>query len=532
MINVNEITAKLAQLPDAALQQYASMHKNDPYMVSLAISESNRRKAMRQAAQPQGMAPQGSVVDREISGIASLPAEMGMADGGIVAFSNGGQPSGYNRMMQEQYENKGSIYAPTFGLTRAERERLAAEGLTRGQQREIERRKAEERARISERGLFLETPQVRRRYEAEEAGVPSAPTPVPTPAVVIPASLYTQGDMGMEAPLAREPAAALTAEGQAPADSAASAPDIAALRAALSVPSGGASSIEDLIAAQRKIGKALSPEQEARREALRGEYSALEKSGLEGLREAQKEYESRLPKGQAYEEREKRLREAEEKEPEEKEQNLKMALVEAGLGMMAGTSPYAMVNIGQGAQQGLKSYKQGISELKKAAEKREDLLGVIEQARRAEAEGRAEKAAGFKAKEADLRTSIAKSQIEGIQKTYNLDRQEASNLVSVYGGLQQTAMTTSATLQAAFAKAMTGGRDDRIKNLDMLAKQVTASLKDFEAFERLNPEQMKEIERLRSMQKAITAEMANLTGFRAPAPAAQTTVPPGFRRVE
>jgi hypothetical protein len=494
MINVNEITAKLAQLPDAALQQYASMHKNDPYMVSLAISESNRRKAMRQAAQPQGMAPQGSVVDREISGIASLPAEMGMADGGIVAFAAGAQVPyrtlEERRKMEEELQRRNPLRRIPEFWRQATHERVYP--------------------------VTEPDPLMFDMYPLTDIDERLQYEPGPTPASLKPSTSPTDA----------------SGAGAAPADSAASAPDIAALRAALSVPSGGASSIEDLIAAQRKIGKALSPEQEARREALRGEYSALEKSGLEGLREAQKEYESRLPKGQAYEEREKRLREAEEKEPEEREQNLKMALVEAGLGMMAGTSPYAMVNIGQGAQQGLKSYKQGISELKKAAEKREDLLGVIEQARRAEAEGRAEKAAGFKAKEADLRTSIAKSQIEGIQKTYNLDRQEASNLVSVYGGLQQTAMTTSATLQAAFAKAMTGGRDDRIKNLDMLAKQVTASLKDFEAFERLNPEQMKEIERLRSMQKAITAEMANLTGFRAPAPAAQTTVPPGFRRVE
>jgi len=79
------------------------MHKNDPYTVSLALSESNRRKQMRDAAQgQQGMAPQPKVVDQGIAGmvapapqpmpedvgIGALPAPnmQGMAGGGIVAF--------------------------------------------------------------------------------------------------------------------------------------------------------------------------------------------------------------------------------------------------------------------------------------------------------------------------------------------------------------------------------------------------------------------------------------------------------------
>jgi len=59
MINVNQITSQLARMPDQALQQYAAMHKNDPYTISLALSESNRRKQLRNASQgAQGMQPQ------------------------------------------------------------------------------------------------------------------------------------------------------------------------------------------------------------------------------------------------------------------------------------------------------------------------------------------------------------------------------------------------------------------------------------------------------------------------------------------
>lgn len=100
MFNVNQITSQLARMPDQALQQYAMMHKNDPYTVSLALAESNRRKEMRAGAAPMpGQMPK--VVDQDIAqmvapqqlpenvGIGQLPAKnmQGMADGGIVGYS-------------------------------------------------------------------------------------------------------------------------------------------------------------------------------------------------------------------------------------------------------------------------------------------------------------------------------------------------------------------------------------------------------------------------------------------------------------
>lgn len=109
MLNVNQITSSLARMPDAALKQYAQMHKDDPYTVSLAISESNRRKEIRAGSAREQQQP--SVADSEIShmdesqvppqmsrlpeeqGIGALPAPnmQGMAGGGIVAFKDRGE---------------------------------------------------------------------------------------------------------------------------------------------------------------------------------------------------------------------------------------------------------------------------------------------------------------------------------------------------------------------------------------------------------------------------------------------------------
>jgi len=97
MLNIQNITSKLASMPDAALKQYAEMHKDDPYTFSLALSESNRRKHLRTQAPQQ--APQPKVVDQELEsmktlpedqGIARIPIDMNMASGGIVAFDEGG----------------------------------------------------------------------------------------------------------------------------------------------------------------------------------------------------------------------------------------------------------------------------------------------------------------------------------------------------------------------------------------------------------------------------------------------------------
>jgi hypothetical protein len=96
--DVNLITKTLAGLqPDSALQQYAMLHKNNPYILSLAKSESDRRRSLRMAAQGNpGQMP--TVADREIAGMATPvmtgsggtlqtgyggPVMTGMASGGL-----------------------------------------------------------------------------------------------------------------------------------------------------------------------------------------------------------------------------------------------------------------------------------------------------------------------------------------------------------------------------------------------------------------------------------------------------------------
>jgi hypothetical protein len=131
MINVNKITSTLAKLPDPQLQQYAQMHKNDPYIMALAMSESNRRKEMRASGQG-AMQEQPKVVDQMVAemapqqmpedqGIGQLPAgEMNFAGGGIIAFADGGDV--------ERYQSQGLVQDPQLASLLAARERYLRAG--------------------------------------------------------------------------------------------------------------------------------------------------------------------------------------------------------------------------------------------------------------------------------------------------------------------------------------------------------------------------------------------------------------------
>jgi hypothetical protein len=76
--NAEKLTSQMAMLPDQALKQMAMMHKNDPYVLPLIISEDGRRKQMRQAAQAQmGGMPQPKVADAAIANMDAQPVMTG-----------------------------------------------------------------------------------------------------------------------------------------------------------------------------------------------------------------------------------------------------------------------------------------------------------------------------------------------------------------------------------------------------------------------------------------------------------------------
>jgi hypothetical protein len=105
-IDQRDITSQLRMMDDRALQQYAAMHKNDPYVFPLAFQESQNRQKIRMSGQAQmggqempkvndaalmAMAPQQAPQQApQAQGISNLPAPnmQRMADGGIAGYED------------------------------------------------------------------------------------------------------------------------------------------------------------------------------------------------------------------------------------------------------------------------------------------------------------------------------------------------------------------------------------------------------------------------------------------------------------
>jgi hypothetical protein len=361
MINVNQIAAQLSRMPDSALQQYANMHKADPYILSLAVSESNRRKQMRTAAQGQGAMPQPKVADAEIAGMAmpeevgigQLPAEniQGMAGGGIVAFADGG---GYG-----------------FGNTAQPRQYTQAE--------------LAEAKRLREMGLF---DLLREKFGPAWESLTTGPQPQ-----VREQTFQTGVDIG--------------GPGSSPAN-------MGAARVAPTVTFGddkggaGADKLPPLPPTQPATPQLAS--------GLPGFLKAAEKFAPEKA-ESQESFLARQKAAigdSPLAAQTERLEKREKAASGEKEDAFNMALIKAGLGMMAGKSQYALQNIGEGGAAGLADYNEAIKDLKKASLEREKMRNDLENAQYAYKRGDFDAYEKSREKAGDRQASYRNQLVSGI----------------------------------------------------------------------------------------------------------------------
>lgn len=100
-MNVEKLEDRMMLMKPQELQQFAAMHKNDPYILPLAMRVADMRKKLQvaQGLQYAGQQPP-TVADRDLQkmllpedqGIGTLPAQniAKMADGGIAGYSAGG----------------------------------------------------------------------------------------------------------------------------------------------------------------------------------------------------------------------------------------------------------------------------------------------------------------------------------------------------------------------------------------------------------------------------------------------------------
>lgn len=448
--DVDLITATLAKLqPDSALQNYARMHKNDPYIVSLANAEANRRKALRLAAQGQNTGPQATVVDQSIAGMAPAPVMTGagvplqtgsggrvqtelpedqgiariptpniqrMADGGIAGYGDGddvpkrtgdGMAQGgmYDfaqrsepvvRMaegghipryqgMPKAMGGDGSLVSsnPMYSIPGFQavspRDQFTQQGAPENTpffQRVFESLSASNKERqlaMIEQKIAqgTATPEEKAVYQTEKlkAGDESA-----TKAKYPPSDAVRTKDFpGVQPGFEKMPA-------EAPADKAPTTKDMAPSAQRTQGTQGGTSgqsiqSMYELFAGPKNKRDTELNEIERRiREQGEAETSSAQQQ-LNRLKE------DLAAQGTYGKDREAKLKGKEERIAKEEGQAGGLALLEAGLAMMAGTSANAFANIGQGAMAGTANYRKSMEKIADAKDKLDDAYGRLEDVR-------------------------------------------------------------------------------------------------------------------------------------------------------
>jgi len=509
MINIEQITSRLAKMPDQALQQYAAMHKSDPYIMALAMSESKRRKDLRASAQAGSMQEQPKVVDQALqamapqqspdgAGIAALPTgEMGFADGGIVAFADGGGVDRFNGSQSQFVQDVSRIpqsYEKWWQDNR-EADRIKAE-----RERAMAQRQQDElaaRQKTSFANYLFGSPERAAEGTAELAQLSATPV-VPPAAAPVSRPTERMTPQQMEAKVTP---AAPTAPAPKPKVEAGlgGTKEAAALRGA---PGAGAPSIDE---AKKLSGQFLDTK------SMRNDLDKFYKDEEAAVAASRKRRDDGKPEGVAYSKYEEMLKSEESGAAKEKDEAIGVAIFKAGLGMMSGTSPHAFENIGKGAMAGLEEYSGAMKDMKKAAKERQKAMADIENARRAESRDDWKTAQSFEEK-ADARMSKAREfGVKGIMDITGKDAEIASGIYKTQ--VEQKGRMDVAHVQGGYqlaaANTRTEGRGeltakDRASIADKAMDNVNATLKANMAM------QMKAAKDPSYMQQMIQAETARL----------------------
>jgi hypothetical protein len=358
MIDVNKITSTLAKLPDQQLQQYAQMHKNDPYIMALAMSESNRRKEMRSAGQGE-MQEQPKVVDQMVAemapqqlpedmGIGQLPAgEMNFAGGGIVAFADGGDV--------ERYQTGGSLMGEFSGFGGMSPEQAAAAEL-----RAAEEARLKQLDDLQKKVVFLNSvgaPQAQ-EAQAQLSALKSSMGPTPSPTD---ANFRRKTDPRM-AGIAATPAARplITSDAAPTVGTGRNAPAAEPTdKAGTKLPGQAdlATLYQDILSKQNFQDPAA--EASLQLEAQERANAAAERQAI--VRDAERFKD-------AYKGREARLAEREADIGKQKGTNTGLAFLNAGLAIMSTPGGLATA-IGKGAQVGTAQFAAGLDKIRSAQER-------------------------------------------------------------------------------------------------------------------------------------------------------------------
>jgi hypothetical protein len=469
MADFTNMTERLALMPDPALQQFAQMHRDDPFTLALAVSESNRRKKMRTAQQGvAGMQQQPPVADQEIAqmnepampenvGIGALPAPVlagmpaggiageeetpAMAGGGLVAFADGGNV--------ERYQSAG-LTRPQFvqdimALPQAfddYKQRLREEDARRA---EMDRRMAQARAdrlaaqqKTSFANYLFGSPETEAAGLAELADISNArnlsgtdrrlaanPRSLDVSSPAAAAVAATQTPSPTDPNFRRLPDPRMAGITLPNLRSAAGAPAAPADRSAApganpAVPGGG---LGDLDALYNRIlaGQTYTDPAAAQLTALEAKELAAAQAEKTALERDQAKF------AEAFKGREARLGKREAEIGKQKDTNTGLAFLNAGLAIMSTPGGLATA-IGKGAQVGTQQFAAGLDKIRSAQEKLDEARDRMEELKLNRDEMSAKEVRAAESKIRQVGIDAQKRGIDGLRQAAGVNRETAKTL--------------------------------------------------------------------------------------------------------
>jgi hypothetical protein len=153
----------------------------------------------------------------------------------------------------------------------------------------------------------------------------------------------------------------------------------------------------------------------------------------------------------------KRLKEREEGLKGAEDKNFNMALIEAGLAMMSGTSANAFENIGKGALVGTKAYTAGIERIQNRKEKLDEAVVALENAKRSDKRVSQERMDRLQANVDNAATANAEALYNYGSKALDMTREDAKFAVQTHLQQQQIAASNKKSFEERMVMALGKG---------------------------------------------------------------------------
>ena len=367
--NINQITSTLRNMPDQQLQQYAAMNKTNPYILSLAVAESNARKQLRASQQAKmagqqqptvaeqdiaGMSPQPQLPEEQGIGALAAPNMQRMADGGIAGYGESQEQLEYNN--EPVIRMAGGGHVPRYQGNTTDGSLVGGgvlgdmPGYVQGAPFMPQRGDGSTETTWEKMQRYLQGRRLEReQYQSQKTGKPTKAEEEMSAFEKASDTYMADRDARKKTNEAakKETDTSGIVDKKEKGDPSDKAPGIAAL--------AGAGNFEKTLEKYKPSDVAeTSDEYIARRKAQVGDDPTVKQMA--------------------------RIEKQEAGVAGEKEDALRNAMLMAGLGMLSGTSQHAFENIGKGGMMGATQYNDAMKDLKKAALARDAARDAIENA--------------------------------------------------------------------------------------------------------------------------------------------------------